>query len=648
MKQRGKISTNIISVLTVILVGIVEGIPIVITFALVYLRKKVLSNKASDPGLLATVTMGSVTTIWIDKSTLNPSDVAMCFVGTEEVIQSATLDIAKMPELVREALGNGISAPLMMPSSPRKVAPVTEDPLLPWANSNLGIKLDNLRQSSTIIKAKGLSSNEEGSSVLMKNTGIKSLHLKGPAITILRKCSSYYNAKGETNVLDEDKRQNFERNIEMMQSQSLKTIAFACKHIHSPDVEENDLIVIAMVGLKKNACCAKMKETLKAFQDAEVKIRLVSEDGVSELKEIAIACQILPEGGLVIEGKDFREYREQDRMDKADKIYVMGNSDPSDRLLLMQYLKKKGNVVVALGSRTNDTPMLREADLGVAMGTWSSQMASESSDLVVFDGSLSSLLIVKSCGRCTYHNIQKYIQLELVTNIAGTLIASITTMSLGSNSITGIQLFWANLLTTLVAGPALLMEPPKTELMQKAPIRPTEPLISKPMWRNIVIQAIYQTTILVTFQFKGRALLGFININKQHAVSKSMTFNSFVLCQIFNQVNSRELEKINVLKGIHRNPWFSLAVVFILGLQVSFNEVAHILVGDERLYMAQWCVCLLIGAISYPVDLAAKCVWNLVKNRHFGVHNRSATMTHSASLDTTVSVRELELPLIDE
>ncbi|PON31288.1 P-type ATPase [Parasponia andersonii] len=381
MKQRGKISTSIISVLTVTLVGIVEGKPIVITFALFYLRKKVLSNKASDPGLLASVTMGSATTIWIDKSTLNPTDVAMCFVGTEEVIQSASLDIAKMPELVREALGNG------------------------------------------------------------------------PATTILRKCSSYYNAKGETNVLDEDKRQNFQRNIEMMQSQNLKTFAFACKQIHSADVEENDSIVIAMVGLKKNACCAKMKETLKAFQDAEVKIRLVSEDGVSELEEIATACKILPPGGLTT----------------SDAI-----------------LEKERKCCRKLGSRTNDTPMLREADLGAAMGSWSSQMARESSDLVVFDGSLSSLLTVKSCGRCTYHNIQKYIQLELVTNIAGALIASITTMLLGSNSITGIQLFWANLLTTLVAGPALLMEPPKTELMQKAPIRPTEPLISKPMWRNIV------------------------------------------------------------------------------------------------------------------------------------------------------------------
>ncbi|PON31289.1 Cation-transporting P-type ATPase, C-terminal [Parasponia andersonii] len=131
--------------------------------------------------------------------------------------------------------------------------------------------------------------------------------------------------------------------------------------------------------------------------------------------------------------------------------------------------------------------------------------------------------------------------------------------------------------------------------------------------------------MLVTFKFNGRAVLGFINIDKQHAVSKKMTFYSFVLCQIFSQVNSRELEKINVLKGIHRKPRFSLAMIFIFGLQVSFNEVAHILVVDERLNLAEWCVCLLIGAVSCPVDSAAKCAWNLVKNRHFGSHNRTTS-----------------------
>ncbi|XP_062088137.1 calcium-transporting ATPase 12, plasma membrane-type-like [Humulus lupulus] len=640
MKPRGYLGTNLVTLLTVVMVGLVEGVPFIITITTILWRKKMLSEIASDPGLLGSVIMGSATVICTDKTPLNPTDVSMCFIGGID----EAINLAEMPKLIREALGNGISAPLVMPSSARK----EEDPLLPWANSNLGIKLDTLWRRCTVMKIKGLISNEEGSAVLMKkkkNAKIEnmSLHFKGPASTILGKCSSYYDKNGKEEKLDGTKLDIFKKNIEKMRSQDLKPVAFACKQVDATVVENDDLmdedglILIAMVGLKEYTCCAKIKETLENFKAAQVKFILISEDDKSELKKIATACEFLPPDGLVITGEDFRGYNEQERMEKADKICVMGNSLPSDRILLMECLKRKGDVVIALGSRIEDIPMQSQANLCVTMGTSSSKMIREIFNLEVFDGSLSSLLTVTRCGRCTYHNIQKYIQLDLVTNIAGTLIASITTMWLGSNSITGIQLIWTNLVTTFVIGPALLMELPNDELMHKPPIRPNEPLISKAMWRNIIIQALYQTTILVTFQFKGHYLLHFLRIHKrQKHVSKPMIFNSFVLCQIFNQVNSRELEKINVWKGIHRNPWFSLAMVFVLGLQASFIEVAHVLVGDESLNLAQWVVCLIVGIVSCPVDAAAKCTWNLTKKLLNRFHD-------SASSD---SVSNLEFPLM--
>ncbi|XP_062088135.1 calcium-transporting ATPase 12, plasma membrane-type-like [Humulus lupulus] len=639
MKPRGIMGANLVTLLTVVMVGLEEGVPVIITITTILWRKKMLSEIASDPGLLGSVIMGSATVICTDKTPLNPTDVSMCFIGGID----EAINLAEMPKLIREALGNGIIAPLVMPSSARK----EEDPLLPWANSNLGIKLDTLWRRCTVMKIKGLISNEEGSAVLMKKKNAKienmSLHFKGPASTILGKCASYYDKNGKEEKLDGTKLEIFKKNIEKMRSQDLKPVAFACKQVDATVVENDDLmdedglILIAMVGLKEYTCCAKIKETLENFKAAQVKFILISEDDKSELKKIATACEILPPDGLVITGEDFRGYNEQERMEKADKICVMGNSLPSDRILLMECLKRKGDVVIALGSRIEDIPMQSQANLCVTMGTRSSKMIREIFNLEVFDGSLRSLLTVTECGRCTYHNIQKYIQLDLVTNIAGTLIASITTMWLGSNSITGIQLIWTNLVTTLVIGPALLMELPNDELMHKPPIRTNEPLISKAMCRNIIIQALYQTTILVTFQFKGHYLLHFLRIHKrQQHVSKPMIFNSFVLCQIFNQVNSRELEKINVWKGIHRNPWFSLAMVFVLGLQASFIEVAHVLVGDESLNLAQWVVCLIVGIVSCPVDAAAKCTWNLTKKLLNRFHD-------SASSD---SVSNLEFPLM--
>ncbi|KAL5575862.1 hypothetical protein UlMin_017561 [Ulmus minor] len=650
MKQNGKIS-SITTSLTILLVGIVEEMPFLITFAIIHWREKMLSCYATAKELLACVSMGSATTICTDKASLYQPEVSMCFIGDHEVI--GTDCISAVPISVREVLCNCISTPLLMPSSPCRQ---TEDPLLPWAASNLQIEIDVLRQSCNILKMDGLSSKEEGSGVLMEKNREDErevcLYWKGPATTILPRCSSYYDSNNwEKKELNEHQRKVFEQHIEQMKSKNLKTLAFACRKTENATLEDNDLVFIGMVGLKNDyTCCEETREAVRELQNAGVEIILVSEADVFELKEIARVCGIPCSNGLVLDGEQFKSFSPAERIAKVDKIRVMGNCTHSVRLLLVQCLKEKGKVVVVVGTRTHESPALKESDVGISMGTWSSDIAKESSDIIVWKGGFRFLVTIIMCGRCTYYNIQKYIQLELVTTIAGTLISSITTISSGQTPITGIQLIWANSVVSLLGGPSLLMEPPRDELMHENPVKQTEPLITRAMWRNIVSQVLYQTAILVIFQFKGEAILGIFQfkgeaifgINEQ--VKKSIIFNSFVLCQIFNQVNSRELEKKNVFGGLHRNVWFWVAVVSIVILQVEFIEVAHILVGNARLNMAQWAVCLFIGMLSWVVDSAAKFIWSSIKTQQCGSHIGCPIMTSSAS---TESVANLELPLIN-
>ncbi|CAL9015015.1 unnamed protein product [Prunus brigantina] len=636
MKPSGQISI-LTTGLAILLVGVVEGIPFFVTLAITYWNRKTLSGKAIAQGILACVTMGSVTTICTDKTgvlTLNSLEVDVCYIGNE-VIKNDW--VTRIDTSVREALCNGICTPSSSCSS-------SEDPLLPWA-ANLGMEIEILRQSHTILEAKELSTNEEGSGVLMKkssdNEGDMCLHWKGPATTILAMCSHYTDSRGTTKVMDEQHKLAFNHIVEHMQSKHLKTIAFAYKQTDVAMLEENSLILIGLLGVKYT-CCEDIMEAVKACQEAGVNIILVSEEKVSKLKDIAVACGILANSNrLVLEGEKFRNSSAEERMDMVDKICVMGNSIPSDRLLLVQCLKEKDHAVVMVGVRTNETPTLKEADVGVAMGTWSSEMARESSDIIIWDGNFSFLVPIIRCGRCIYYNIQKYIQLELTMNIAGLLMTATTTMACGESAITAIQLFWANMVVTLLGGLALLMEPPTKELMEKPPVRPTDWLISKAMWRNIVSQALYQSAILVSFQLKGQTVPG---ISKK--VSESIVFNSFVLCQVFNQVNSRELEKKNVFRDILHNQWFWVSVGGTLVLQVAFIEISHILVGNARLNWAQWGVCLLIGMVSWEIDLVVKCVSDVVVNGTFSSHvgciNNS--MTPSA---VSGSESNLELPLME-
>uniref|UniRef100_A0A7N2LRV3 Calcium-transporting ATPase n=1 Tax=Quercus lobata TaxID=97700 RepID=A0A7N2LRV3_QUELO len=268
------------------------------------------------------------------------------------------------------------------------------------------------------------------------------------------------------------------------------------------------------------------KREIEAWINAGVNIILVSEDDDSILEDIACKCGLLPNADkLKLEAKDFQNYINEKQMDEVDKIILMGSLTPSDKLLLVQCLKKKGHTVAMTGIKTNVIPALKEADVGITIQTFSSEMVRQSSDIIIVDGNLSfldSLVTLVRCGRCIYDNIRKYIQLELTMNISGLLITSITTMFCGDSPITTIQLVWANFVVTLLGGLGLLTEPPSKELMEKPPLRKTEPLINMAIWRNVVIQALYQLGVLVTCQFKGQTIIG---INKKVVAEKRKAFD---------------------------------------------------------------------------------------------------------------------------
>lgn len=593
--------------LNMLLVGITEGYPFVITLSLRYWNKKTLSGKAFAPELLACATMGSVTTICTEKIgglTLSPVQVKMCRIGEEDINDDSVID----PDVV-DALCDGIYTPFL---DPKNAYSSEEEGVLSWAALKLGMKQEILKQSCTLVETKELNSNEERSLVLMRknreNETVTCLHWKGPATTILARCSFYYDSKGRINDMESEKRMDFENFIEQMQSKHLKTIAFAYKEINESS-EENNLILIGLLGLK-DTDWTETKESVEACRNAGVNIKIVSRDNIPVLKAIACRCGIVGPNSLVLDGNAFRNYTKEERMDKVDQISIMGNSLPSDKLLLVECLKQKGHTVAVIGARRDETPAIKQSDVGVTMGTWSTKMAKGTSDIVILDGNFSFLETIMRHGRCAYENVQKYIQHELTMVIAGLLITSITTGLLGDAPVTAIQLAFGSVIVGIPGGLALLTEPPAEKLIHKQPIGQGGKLITWAMWRNIITQASYQVAMLVTIQFKGKAILGI-----SPKVNKSLVFNSFVLCQVFNLFNCRKLEKKNMFQGIKKNLWFWVAVVVIMGLQAAFIEIEHWVGGSARLNCAQWGTCLLIGMVSWVIDCIGKFASDLITLR---------------------------------
>ncbi|KAE8670962.1 Calcium-transporting ATPase 12, plasma membrane-type [Hibiscus syriacus] len=263
----------------------------------------------------------------------------------------------------------------------------------------------------------------------------------------------------------------------------------------------------------------------------------------------------------------------------------------------------KGHVVAVTGDGTNDAPALKEADIGLSMGIQGTEVAKESSDIIILDDNFTSMATVLRWGRCVYNNIQKFIQFQLTVNVAALVINFIAAVSSGDVPLTAVQLLWVNLIMDTLGALALATEQPTDDLMDKPPVGRTEPLITKVMWRNLIAQALYQVAILLILQFKGISIF-----HVSDGVKDTLIFNTFVLCQIFNEFNARNLDKKNIFKGIHRNRLFLGIIGVTLVLQVVMVEFLQRFADTERLNWEQWGVCVGIAALSWPIAWVVKCI----------------------------------------
>ncbi|GAB2210221.1 hypothetical protein Drorol1_Dr00015481 [Drosera rotundifolia] len=400
-----------------------------------------------------------------------------------------------------------------------------------------------------------------------------------------------------------------------MAAGSLRCIAFGHKKIEhnaqesddQPELREEGLTLLGMVGLK-DPCRPGVKKAVESCQNAGVNIKMITGDNIFTAKAIATECGILRMGfddqdGAVILGSEFRSYTPQQRLEKVNKICVMARSSPMDKLLMVECLKQKGHVVAVTGDGTNDAPALKQADIGLSMGIQGTEVAKESSDIVILDDNFSSVETVLCWGRGVYDNIQKFIQFQLTVNIAALVINFVAAVSAGDVPLTAVQLLWVNLIMDTLGALALATEKPTKELMDKKPVGRTEPLITNIMWRNIAAQAAYQVAVLLILQFKGESMF-----RVDTAVKDTLLFNTFVLCQVFNEFNARKLEKKNVFKGIHRNKLFLAIIGITIVLQVVMVEFLKRFAGTERLNWEQWGVCLGLASASWPIGWIVKCI----------------------------------------
>ncbi|KAL2483054.1 Calcium-transporting ATPase 4 [Forsythia ovata] len=404
---------------------------------------------------------------------------------------------------------------------------------------------------------------------------------KGASEIVLKMCDKMIDADGEPLHMSEEQVRNTMDVINGFACEALRTLCLAFKDMddgfQENSIPDSGYTLITIVGIK-DPVRSGVKEAVKTCLAAGITVRMVTGDNINTAKAIAKECGILLDNDLAIEGPDFRQKTHDQMIQIIQKIKVMARSSPTDKHVLVKNLRGRLKEVVAVtGDGTNDAPALHEADIGLAMGIAGTEVAKESADVIVLDDNFATIVNVARWGRAVYINIQKFVQFQLTVNIVALMINFISACVSGSAPLTAVQLLWVNLIMDTLGALALATEPPHDGLMKRPPVGRNENFITRTMWRNIIV--------LNTF-----------------------IFNTFVFCQVFNEANSRDIEKINIFRGMFGNWVFIGIIAATVVFQVIIVEFLGTFASTVPLNWQLWLLSVILGAVSMPIAVVLKCI----------------------------------------
>ncbi|XP_075967840.1 plasma membrane calcium-transporting ATPase 1 isoform X1 [Anarhichas minor] len=624
---------------TVLVVAVPEGLPLAVTISLAYSVKKMMKDNNLVRHLDACETMGNATAICSDKTgtlTMNRMTVVQAFIAEKhfrkvpdpESIPASILDTLILGIAVNCAYTTNIMSPEKEGGLPRQVGNKTECSLLGFSTD---LKRDyhairNEIPEEKLHKVYTFNSVRKSMSTVLKMAdGSYRMFSKGASEILLKKCYKILTANGEAKVFrPRDRDDMVKKVIEPMASEGLRTICLAYRDFPvsegEPDWDnENDILsgltCLSVVGIE-DPVRPEVPDAIRKCQRAGITVRMVTGDNINTARAIATKCGILLPGDdfLCIEGKEFnRRIRnekgeiEQERIDKIwPKLRVLARSSPTDKHTLVKGIidstvLEQRQVVAVTGDGTNDGPALKKADVGFAMGIAGTDVAKEASDIILTDDNFSSIVKAVMWGRNVYDSISKFLQFQLTVNVVAVIVAFTGACITQDSPLKAVQMLWVNLIMDTFASLALATEPPTEALLLRKPYGRNKPLISRTMMKNILGQGVFQLIIIFTLLFAGEKIFDIDSgrntpLHAPPSEHYTIVFNTFVLMQLFNEINARKIHgERNVFDGIFNNLIFCSIVFGTFIIQIVIVQFGGKPFSCVALTIDQWLWCTFLG-----------------------------------------------------
>ena len=535
-----------------------EGLPAILTLTLALGMQRMAKTNAVVRKLLAVETLGSCTVICTDKTgtlTLNRMSVRDTWLTSPE----NALKICALCNNARLSEGKVIGDP-------------TDGAILLYAEEE-GYSPEELEKKYPRIMEIPLDSTRKRMSTINQMDDENYLLTKGAPEIILKHCK-WIEKDGDLVEMGPQDQEEIMGLLNKMTHNALRVLALSYRKI-SPDENleekdnlERDLIFVGLVGMM-DPPRQEATDAIEVCKKAGISVVMITGDHRDTAAAIAREIGVIEDGGRVLTGPELEKLSESEFEDIVEEVKVYARVFPEQKVRIVEALQKKDNVVSMTGDGVNDAPALKKAAIGVSMGITGTDVAKESSDMVLQDDNFATIVHAVKEGRTIFDNIRRFVKFQISTNVGAILTivsASVLNLPIPFNPI---QILWINIIMDGPPAQSLGVEPPEKNIMLRKPDK--ENILPRKNLLQIIIAGLVMavgTLGLYIYQ---------LSIGISEIQARTVAFTVFVMFQIFNVFNCKSKTGFSnrfLIIAISASFLLQLMVIYIPFLQDIFRTTA--------------------------------------------------------------------------
>lgn len=539
--------------------AIPEALSSVVTIVLSVGTNKMAKQHAIMRNLPAVETLGSTSVICTDKTgtlTQNKMTVVDSFLPTQGSKELTDLTQADQKLLLNAMVLCNDSS---FSQEGQALGDPTEVALIAYSDK-IGYPYQDLREKSPRLAEFPFDSERKLMSTINDFEGQKTIFVKGGPDVLFNRCNQVF-LDGKVQEFTPELKEKFQAQNEAFSQKALRVLAYAYKPVSDDKTEltltdENDLILIglsAMIDPPREAVYDSIAEAKKAG----IKTIMITGDHKTTAQAIAKDIGLMNEGDMALTGQELDALTEDELRENLEKISVYARVSPENKIRIVRAWQNEHQVTAMTGDGVNDAPALKQANIGIAMGS-GTDVAKDASSMILTDDNFVSIVSAVSIGRVVYDNIKKSISYLFSGNL-GAIIAIVFALVVGwVNPFTALQLLFINLVNDSVPAIALGMEKAEPDVMEKAPRQLNEGIFANGLMRVILIRGSLIGIAAIISQYVGQ--------KTSPEMGVAMAFTTLILARTLQTFATRSNSQ-NILKlGFTTNKYVLMAVTFCLAL----------------------------------------------------------------------------------